>query len=209
MPRPLNRIPAQLRMGTEFDFHSIMIYGSHMGKREDMMWYPLVTSSGQPIYMGDSPIPQFTRLSDGDVERIAALYPVDLTDPENLVDPHPIVGGHNEKRSGNASALPAKQPTLEVIFPGVLTTNVEPVPLPTDLPKLRIVEVRSSCLTRVVASVQGTWMFSDELVSRLEGGSDRFLLYQRMIMRAGGTVTAESFGEAICFWIPFPYLCIE
>jgi hypothetical protein len=52
-------------------------------------------------------------------------------------------------------------------------------------------------------------MFSDELVSHLEGGSDRFLLYQRMIMRAGGTVTAESFGEAICFWIPFPYLCIE
>jgi hypothetical protein len=87
MPRPLNRIPAQLRMGTEFDFHSIMIYGSHMGKREDMMWYPLVTSSGQPIYMGDSPIPQFTRLSDGDVERIAALYPVDLTDPETLFHP--------------------------------------------------------------------------------------------------------------------------
>jgi hypothetical protein len=129
MPRPAE-ISNLFRTSGEFDFESIMIYGSHMGKRDYVDWYPLTTTWTQPIYMGGALLPQDGGLSQLDIERIAALYPNSNLDPQ-------LLPGLNLKRSGNASALPAKQHTLEFIVPGVLTTTVKPVPLPTDLPKLK------------------------------------------------------------------------
>jgi hypothetical protein len=129
MPRP-HQMTNQFRTSGVFDFESIMIYGSQTGKRDHLDWYPLTNSWTQPIYMGGALLPQRGRLSDLDVERIAALY------PDNYVSPYPIMGGPNGKRSADASALPAQQATLEVIFPGVFTTTVKPVSRPTDLPNL-------------------------------------------------------------------------
>jgi hypothetical protein len=57
MPRPAE-ISNLFRTSGEFDFESIMIYGSHMGKRDYVDWYPLTTTWTQPIYMGGALLPQ-------------------------------------------------------------------------------------------------------------------------------------------------------
>jgi hypothetical protein len=156
--------------------------------------------------MGGSEYPGLGGLSELDIERIAALY------PPALVEPDPVVGGPNEKRSGDASALPAKQPTLEVIFPGELTTTVRPVPAPTDSakpPNLKDGDSTASCLT-MWRGVSGRFCgFSVVSLSViLEEDPTGFFMYQRISMRVGGIVIAETFGEAICFRMCFLSLCL-
>ena len=78
--------------------------------------------------MGGTPIHNDAGISQIDIERVEVLYPSRNPDPRLL-----RLGGHSGKRSNQANTTKEKQPWLDVVVPGVVTTTVRPVP--TDFPK--------------------------------------------------------------------------
>ena len=99
-----------------------MIYDSFHGRTWGTERFPLLTFDQKFIYLGGHADPEKAGLSPLDIERVAALYPKQHA--EQVA---------NQAR--NANHTQAKQPTLEVVIPGLFTTIVSPVP--TGFPKSR------------------------------------------------------------------------
>lgn len=104
----------------EFDYNSIMIYDSFYGMLEGVQRFPLMTYDENVIYMGGHWNPDKAGLSKLDVERVAALYPKQHA-------------GQVSMQAREANNTEAKQPTLQVVIPNLVSTIVSPVP--TDFPK--------------------------------------------------------------------------
>lgn len=111
----------------EFDYNSLMIYDSFSGSTWGSYHFPLVTFDEEVIYTGGNPDPIKAGPSPLDIQRVAMLY------PKQHVDRRAIPGALSGKWSNDTTTPPAKQPTLEFVIPGVLTTTI--VPVPTEFPK--------------------------------------------------------------------------
>lgn len=81
---------------------------------------PLMTNDENIIYLGGHWNPDKAGLSKLDIERVAALYSKQQA-------------GHTTVQSQYPNDTRAKQPTLSVVIPDLVTTIVRPVP--TDFPK--------------------------------------------------------------------------
>ena len=97
-----------------------MIYDSFYGMLEGIHRFPLLTYDEEVIYVGGHPNPDKAGLSQLDIERVAALYPKQHA-------------GQGAAKARSVNSTQAKQPTLHVVIPDLVTTIVRPVP--TDFPK--------------------------------------------------------------------------
>jgi hypothetical protein len=129
MPNDLNLEPRYraLRHSEEFDYDSIMIYGSIVGRNPGAEGYPLLKANGDLIYTGDSYDPDEAGISDLDIERVIDLYPA------GSIGSRSVLGNSPEKQPHAVNGTHVKRPWLEVVVSGAVTTTVKPVP--TDFPK--------------------------------------------------------------------------
>jgi len=97
-----------------------MIYDSFFGMLEGVHRFPLMTDDENIIYLGGHSNPDKAGVSKLDIERVAALYPRQQAEHVAIQPRYPNI-------------TQAKQPTLSVVIPDLVTTIVRPVP--TDFPK--------------------------------------------------------------------------
>jgi hypothetical protein len=125
MPHP--NTAQEFRLSREFDYNSIMIYGSTQGIPFGSTSFPLLGISGDFLWMGGSSCSDDAGISQLDIDRVTDLYP-----PQSI-DPHFTPGGPPSKRSNTTNSTHSKQPWLKVVVAGDFTTTVGPVP--TGFPK--------------------------------------------------------------------------
>lgn len=127
---------APRRGGSLFDFRSLMIFDSLVGRAAGQQGYPLVsTRRERRIIMGGNNDPDLAGPSYDDISRLSALYPPPPPPIEsfNLQD---TPGAPPGKRSVTANDTEPTQPWLRVEGPGGFTTAIGPVPSeqPTEAP---------------------------------------------------------------------------
>jgi hypothetical protein len=84
----------------EFEYKSIMIYSSTDTTYNDIQprKYAITTKRGDLIYQGGDPDPELAGLSKMDIERVAALYPIENAEPQSAQETPPT------KRSSDANS---------------------------------------------------------------------------------------------------------
>lgn len=62
-----------------FDYASIMLFASDLDKANDAEGFPLMTTTGDRIYLGGNADPEKAGISNLDIQRVVQLYPVRST----------------------------------------------------------------------------------------------------------------------------------
>lgn len=110
-----------------FDFRSLMIFDSLVGRAAGQQGYPLVsTRRNRPIIMGGNNDPDRAGPSYDDITRLSALYPPPPPPIESFDFQPP--GAPFGKRSVTGNTTEPAQPWLKVEGPGGFTTTIGPVP---------------------------------------------------------------------------------
>ena len=129
-----------LKTQPAFDYHSLMIFDSLVGRAAGQQGYPLVsTREDRPIIMGGNNDPDQAGPSFDDIDRLSVLYPQPPPPIESFnLQPHEFLplGAPFGKRSIPENATEPTQPWLRVDGPGGFTTTIGPVPTeqPTEAP---------------------------------------------------------------------------
>lgn len=149
MPDVDDVFEVNLQHSKPFDYKSIMIYGSKIGRAQGADGYPLVTTDGDVIHMGGDADPEQARISDLDIERVKELYPKESKDPHSPSAASPSTPGELETKGFIRHLGGRRQSKLQNVGGLYNRTVMMPTPI---LPNFGLVLVMTNTPLLIVSS---------------------------------------------------------